>query len=221
MAEDRNPTLAAVIRRAIDSRMVDAHTAIPGKVVKYDAATQAVDVQPLIMVPDEDEDGEDAPRTLPVIQGVPFMFPGSGDWQLTWPVSAGDEVLLVFAEASIDFWLQSSSTNPVDPADPRRHCLADAVAIPGIRRFRSPKKNVATDRLVIGRATGARVRISAGEVAVDDGSGAVALAKKSDLDALKTYLDTHAHSGVTTGAGTSGPPNTSPTPAGTSVLKGK
>lgn len=61
-------------------------------------------------------------------------------------------------------------------------------------------------------------------ISADDGSGAVSLATKADLDALASYVHEHTHLGVTTGAGTSGaPPPTPivPSAAGTSVLKGK
>lgn len=68
-------------------------------------------------------------------------------------------------------------------------------------------------------------------VCVDDGSGAIPLATKADIDALRNWLASaivsHTHGGVTTGGGVSGPstvthvPNTPPNAAGTSVLKGK
>lgn len=54
------------------------------------------------------------------------------------------------------------------------------------------------------------------------GGTAVELALKSELDSLKTYLDAHVHINVTAGAVSSGIPLTaSPTPAGTTVLKGE
>lgn len=74
--------------------------------------------------------------------------------------------------------------------------------------------------------TGARIRIKAdGTVEVDDGSGAVALALKSDVDALRTHANSHTHAVPITGpAGSTvsavavpvAPPN-----VGTTVLKGK
>lgn len=60
------------------------------------------------------------------------------------------------------------------------------------------------------------------KVAIDDGSGAAALATKADIDALKSWASSHAHSGVSTGAGTSGPPAvTPPSASGTTILQGK
>ncbi len=52
------------------------------------------------------------------------------------------------------------------------------------------------------------------------GGAAAALATKADIDALKTYISTHTHSGVTAGAAVSGVPAAAPPNAtGTTVLK--
>lgn len=54
------------------------------------------------------------------------------------------------------------------------------------------------------------------------GGTASPLATLADLEALRTWVSTHTHSGVTTGGGTSAVPTTSPpTPDGTSVLMGE
>lgn len=64
-----------------------------------------------------------------------------------------------------------------------------------------------------------------GTVEVRDRSGvAVPLALKADVDALRTWLATHTHSGVTTGTGSSAVPvqaGTLPNAAGTSKLRGQ
>lgn len=67
------------------------------------------------------------------------------------------------------------------------------------------------------------VRVAAGRtVTIDDGGGAAALALKTDVDALRTVVNAHVHSGVTTGPGASGPLVTPAGPSvGTAVLKGK
>jgi phage gp45-like len=70
-----------------------------------------------------------------------------------------------------------------------------------------------------------RVIIKAnGEVLVDNGSGALALALKSDVDSIKSWLSTHTHSGVTTGPGNSGVSVQAaalPTATGTQTLKAR
>lgn len=58
------------------------------------------------------------------------------------------------------------------------------------------------------------------EVRIGSASATDPVALKSDLTALKTYLDGHTHGGVSTGMGTSGgPSSSSPTPAASTKVK--
>ena len=56
MPETRAPSLAATLAAAVRAGLLDCHTAIPGRIVSYDAAKQQADVQPLIKVAREDEE---------------------------------------------------------------------------------------------------------------------------------------------------------------------
>ncbi len=169
------PTFAEMLRRAMDARLLDVHTAIPARVEAYDAATLSVDAQPLIKQAHEDENGDRVVEQLPVIPSVPVVFPGSGGYRVTFPIVVGDLVLLVFSEASIDKWLETGGL--VDPIDDHRHNISDAIAIPGLRSFASPSA-ANTSALVI---EGDDVRLG------DDTGTAVAL--KSDLDSLKSIFN--------------------------------
>src|SRR5688572_20732449 len=104
----RQLTLAQVISRAIDVRLTDMHTNFPARVVRYDADSQQVDVQPLVQAVFEDEAGERRSEPLPIITSVPVVFPGAGGYRITFPIKAGDQdgdtVLIVCSEASLDVW---------------------------------------------------------------------------------------------------------------------
>jgi hypothetical protein len=65
---------------------------------------------------------------MPLVD-VPVIFPRGGGVTLTFPIKAGDECLLIFADRCIDFWWQSGSVQ--EPVDPRQHDLSDAFAIVG------------------------------------------------------------------------------------------
>ena len=65
-----------------------------------------------------------------MIYNVPVLFPRSRKAAVTFPLEKGDTVLLVFAERSLDEWIEKGG-NKVSPEDPRRHDMSDAIAIPG------------------------------------------------------------------------------------------
>lgn len=75
-------TLQEVISAAIDTRLRNLHVAMPGKVTKYNADRDSVDVQPMIQrhVPSGDpEDVAPTLETLPVLRAVPLVRPrGAG-----------------------------------------------------------------------------------------------------------------------------------------------
>lgn len=144
----RADTLGEVIAHHLEERLADVHTAVPAKVTAYDAAKQQASVQVAVKTRDELEDGTEVARSIAEIHGVPVVFPGAGAYAITFPVAAGDTVLLVFAERSVDRWLAGTG-DEVDPADVRTFHVTDAIAIPGLRPFGAPLSNVPTDAVCI------------------------------------------------------------------------
>lgn len=126
------PTLAEIIRAALDSRLGDVHVALPGRVETYDAATNTADVLPTVRRAIRDTNGDTQHEDLPVIPNVPVLFPrGGGDaYSITFPIAKGDHVLLVFCSWAIGPWRESGDVS--NPADLRKHSLGNPIAIPGI-----------------------------------------------------------------------------------------
>lgn len=133
----QTPTLEEVIELALAESAEHMYTAMPGRIMAYDADLQSASVQPSVYANYVNEQGDTVHEPLPVVQGVPVVFPGGGEWSITFPIEAGMTGLLVFMNCSIDRWLvgDGRDTNPVDG---RRHSLADAVFIPGLRPFGNP-----------------------------------------------------------------------------------
>lgn len=125
------PNLAELLSGHVSRSLSELHTAMPGRVERYDRTTQTADVQPLVKRAVADEAGVESLESLPVVPSVPVVFPGAGDYAITFPIARGDTVLLVVASASLDRWLARGGE--VDPDDERTHALSDAVAIPGLR----------------------------------------------------------------------------------------
>lgn len=115
------------ISAAIDRRIVDLHTALPGIVQSYDPATQTAEIQIAIQRVKVDGTFED----IPLLPDVPVLWPRVGEGILHFPMAAGDTVLVVFAERDCDNFRGRAAIQP--PASARRHSYADAVAIPGFR----------------------------------------------------------------------------------------
>ena len=96
----------AAVNARLEAHSMDLHTALPGRVVSYDAATQTAVCQPGIQVIFR----ATGPVDLPQLVDVPVYFPRGGGFVLTFPVRVGDECLLVFAERAIDVWWQKGGT---------------------------------------------------------------------------------------------------------------
>ena len=103
--------------------------AMPGIIQSFDAETVTAVVQPAIRCVETDNDGNRTTRDYPLLTDVPVVFPRGGGCTLTFPVKAGDECLVIFADRCIDFWWQSGGVQ--EPVDDRMHDLSDAFAIVG------------------------------------------------------------------------------------------
>jgi hypothetical protein len=149
-------------------------------------------VQPTIQQRTTDGEVFDYPK----IVSVPVVFPRSRYFSLTYPIEKDDTVLLVFTERSMDRWLRSGGT--VDPRDPRRHDLTDAVAIPGLYPFSEGTKVKEPSSVEI-QYKEASITIKAnGDIEISGGDAV----KKLVTEAFKDVFDKHAHNYVGAPSGT-------------------
>lgn len=125
-------TFESAVKAFFEYQMRNVYTAIPAQVVQVrDAGQQKVDVKPLVnMVFPDWEDSEEWPTIL----SVPLMYPASSTSAFTFPVKAGDTVLLVFSQSCIDVFKAGDGT-AAPPSDYRVFNMRDAVAIPGLFPF--------------------------------------------------------------------------------------
>lgn len=106
----------------VKSGISNIHTAMPGTVLAYSGGVATVQPSLPMKVPD----GRNV--AMPPIVGVPVVMPtcAGGSVGVSLPIKAGDGVLLIFSERSIDDWVKGGEND-----DQRRHDLTDAIAIPG------------------------------------------------------------------------------------------
>lgn len=117
-----------LISQAIESRLGDLYTTLPGRVEKYYPATQTADVAPTIKRPIPTREGDIRLEDLPVCPNVPVCFPRGGLISISWKLNKGDHVLLLFSTLSLAQWRKSGKTSA--PGDLRMHHLGNALAIP-------------------------------------------------------------------------------------------
>lgn len=162
------PTFEEVVAILVEAQLLGLNTTTPGRIVSYERDLQRCAVEPLIAHGTIVEDGERVPDFMPIINDVPFVFPGSGANGFTWEVMPGDTVLIVFLQRSADRWLGRGGR--IDPGDDRHHDHNDAVAIPGLRDFGHPvpPTGVSADAMVLRFAKELRIgKVAPAQLAVD------------------------------------------------------
>lgn len=102
---------------------------MPGIVDSFDPLSLTATVQLAIKGVVTGQDGRAQFVNMPLLVDVPVHFPRGGNCTLTFPVSAGDECLVVFAARCIDSWWQSGGVQV--PFEPRIHDLSDGFAFVG------------------------------------------------------------------------------------------
>ena len=159
MTDNRSPSLADVIDHGVQTALGDLRVALPGKVKSYDAAKQSAHVQPILKQTYVDENDVEQSVAFPVIPNVPVMFPGAGGFRITFPLAAGDDVLLVFSDYGLDKYLSNGGAT-VDPVALHQHALVDAIAIPGLHPFNKPWAGASTSNMTLGADGGPQVHLT-------------------------------------------------------------
>ena len=188
MAQSDNE-IKDVIKDWIKNGVCEVHTALPGKVIAYDAGKKRAQVQPVGKYKVSDGRSLD----FPIIHDVPVVFPMGmgGNAGMTFPVVPGDGCLIVFAESQMDDFLNEG----YDSDDLRDHDMRDAVCIPGLYAPQVSSSGASQGSVNIFMG-GTMVTISDGAVNI---SGAT-LTVSGDVIGGGISLDNHVHGGITPGS---------------------
>jgi hypothetical protein len=217
-AESRSPEPQELFRLAIDYGVREINVALPGQIDSYDAGEQKADVKPLVKRLLADEDGEEIVEELPIIPGVPVVFPRGGGFFISMPVKKDDFCLLVFNSFPIDKY-KAGTGQDTNPEEFDMHQLSDAVALMGFAPFSKSIADADADNVVIGKEEGTQVHIADDKIELGekDASEQVSVDSKlqtelsnigTELGKINTALgtnDTHTHNVTAVGSPT-GPP---------------
>lgn len=159
-----DPTLAEIVRAYVDERVVGLHVSCPATIVSYDATTQRCSVRPASHVRIAGQE-----IALPVIDDVPVSWPRATGCLLSFPLAAGDPVLLVFSDRMLDQWRGTGVVSP--PTSPRMHHLTDAIALPlGVWPDSQPDSRVSATDVVLAGPGSSKVSIKPdGSVVIESG----------------------------------------------------
>lgn len=207
---------ATPILQAMMSVKAEMWTSLPAQVVSYDATKMTAQVQPTLQARVQTKDAKLEWVSLPLLVDCPVVFPNGGGVMMTFPLEAGDEVLVVFASRCIDnWWLQGGIQTQ---AEIRMHDLSDGFCFPGPRSLpRVPDDlsptamEIRTDdgqaKIAINPVTKAVVVQTTGDVSVTSGAAVSIAATQINLSGILVINGTpflsHRHSGVTSGSGNS------------------
>lgn len=113
----------------VDSISSDIRVAIPGIIQSFDSDTVTAVILPAVKGREADSAGNVTSQGLPLLTDIPVIFPRGGGVTLTFPIKAGDECLVIFADRCIDFWWQNGGVQ--EAVSERQHHFGDGFAIVG------------------------------------------------------------------------------------------
>lgn len=154
------PDEAEIILDAIDDRLLDVHTALPGVVASYDKDKQTAEIDLGVHRMVQGADGKYVAEPLPRLPSVRVGFLSAGGFFVSLPVEKGNPVLVIFSEASIDQFRTKGT--PTKPGDGRRHTLTGGIALPIDITLAGTIPNCSGTDLVAGKVGGQQVRIKPG-----------------------------------------------------------
>ena len=190
----QTPTLAQLLKHAIDNRLLDVHTALIAKVERYNAEKQQVDVAPVLNRRIQNTEGEWVSEQLPVLCDVPVLFPRAGGFFIFLPIKPGDFVQLIFNEVDIEDWLENA---PSTIACNERFTLRGAMAIPGVYPEARALRDAYKDSLVLGKEKGLQIHIDDNKIRLGSADAREALAIASKVEkGLQRIIDAfnkHTH----------------------------
>ncbi|EPG4668766.1 Gp138 family membrane-puncturing spike protein [Klebsiella pneumoniae] len=213
-SQTRSGALAEVLASERKTLNEQLRVAMPGIIQSFDPDAVTAVVQPAIRYIERDNDGNKLTNDYPLLVDVPVVFPRGGGCTLTFPVKAGDECLVIFADRCIDFWWQSGGIQ--EPVDGRMHDLSDAFCIVGpqsqakkIGGISTTAAQLRTDdgSAIIELAAGGAVTITSPQITIN-GPLQVNGEITSTGDQLAGGISQigHTHGGVEPGGGSTGAP---------------
>lgn len=113
-------------------------------------------------------------KSYPLLVDVPVMTLQGGGGSLQFPITKGDQCLLLFSDRRLDEWFQTGGESA--PGSPRLHDMSDAIAIVGVNALGGSLPDAPTNKVVL-EYQGSKFEVTAtGWNFVGDGGAEIDLA---------------------------------------------
>jgi hypothetical protein len=110
---------------------------------------------------------EDEYVDYPLLLDVPVIIMSGGNAALTFPISAGDDCLILFNDRDIDNWFATGQSLPLNSN--RLHSLNDGMALVGLRASNNPIASYDQSRVVLRNNT-ASVGVNSNAIQIKNSS---------------------------------------------------
>jgi hypothetical protein len=141
-----------------------------GQIQSFDGTKKTARVQILFkrIIPDTSTASGTRIQEYPVLVDCPVLTLQGGTGGIQFPITAGDQCLLLFADRNIDAWFQTGSAQA--PFDGRCHDLSDGLCIVGLNALTSSLPNYSATLAKVFNGTGFITISPAGVVTIGNGS---------------------------------------------------
>lgn len=125
-----NKTFAQFAESIMETMSITTNCIKIGEIVSFDKTDQTASVRILHRQNENYDLNLTEDVDYPLLGKVPVVILQGGGANITFPINAGDQCLLLFSDYMIDNWWVSGDVSTSD--FPRRHDLSDAIAIVGL-----------------------------------------------------------------------------------------
>ena len=150
-----------------------------GTIQKFDSTKKTVEVQIVFkrVLPDE------TTRSMPILVDCPVFTLQGGGGALTFPIEAGDECVVLFADRNIDAWFANGGQ--AAPFDGRLHDLSDGIALVGLNYEGSTFVEYSANEVAL-KYLLANISLKGGKVIVSNAATDLKLVLTGLIDVIKT-----------------------------------
>jgi hypothetical protein len=145
---ERLNDLLEAARALVEDYLANAWTALPVIIQSFDPIKCTCTAASALSFRIRQKDGTVQWVQPKKILDMPVVFPSGGNFLVTFPITAGDEALAIFADRCIDQWWQNGGSGNL-LAELRMHDLSDGFIIVGPRSVPNVPTGISTTTLQV------------------------------------------------------------------------